>query len=166
MFLRIRALRGRGAASAGDSDRGPGGRLLGRRPRGGVVTDHGHPALVEVRDVAVEFRVSARYWRAKTQQLRAVDGVTFDLRRGETLALVGESGCGKTTIGRTLLRLYEPVAGEIRFDGQNLASLAGEEARHFRRRAQMIFQDPYASLNPRMKVEEVIAEPLRAHGLD
>jgi oligopeptide transport system ATP-binding protein len=129
------------------------------------VNENGPAPLVEVRDVTVEFQVSARDWRAKTQRLRAVDRVSFDLQPGETLALVGESGCGKTTIGRTLLRLYEPVEGEIVFDGLNLASLRGDEVRRFRRRAQMIFQDPYASLNPRMKVEEVIAEPLRAHGV-
>jgi oligopeptide transport system ATP-binding protein len=121
-------------------------------------------ALVEARELVVEFRVSARDWRAKTQRLRAVDGASFDVWRGETLALVGESGCGKTTLGRTLLRLYEPAEGTVRFDGVDLASLSGEGLRAFRRRAQMIFQDPYASLNPRMKVEEVIAEPLRAHG--
>jgi oligopeptide transport system ATP-binding protein len=94
-----------------------------------------------------------------------VDGASFDIQRGETLALVGESGCGKTTVGRTLLRLYEPTAGRVLFDGEDIASFSGERLRGFRRRAQMIFQDPYASLNPRMKVEEVIAEPLRAHGL-
>jgi oligopeptide transport system ATP-binding protein len=121
--------------------------------------------LVEVRSLSVDFRVAAREWRARAQRLRAVDGVSFDLLRGETLALVGESGCGKTTIGRTLLRLYEPSGGEIIFDGADLARLSGQELRAFRRRAQMIFQDPYASLNPRMKVEEVIAEPLRAHGI-
>ena len=127
--------------------------------------ENGASALVEVRRVSVEFQVSARDWRAKTQRLRAVDRVSFDLAPGETLALVGESGCGKTTVGRTLLRLYEPVEGEILFDGRDLGSLKGDEIRRFRRRAQMIFQDPYASLNPRMKVEEVIAEPLRAHGV-
>jgi oligopeptide transport system ATP-binding protein len=121
--------------------------------------------LVEARGLTVEFRVSARDWRAKTQKLRAVEDASFDVRRGETLALVGESGCGKTTLGRTLLRLYEPAAGSVVFDGVDLASLSGDALRAFRRRAQMIFQDPYASLNPRMKVEEVIAEPLRAHGI-
>ncbi len=121
--------------------------------------------LVEVRDLSVDFRVSARDWRARPLRLRAVDGISFDIRRRETLALVGESGCGKTTIGRTLLRLYEPAEGQVLFDGVDLSSLSSSELRHFRRRAQMIFQDPYASLNPRMKVEEIIAEPLRAHGV-
>ena len=81
--------------------------------------------LVEARELVVEFRVSARDWRAKTQRLRAVDGASFDVRRGETLALVGESGCGKTTLGRTLLRLYEPTEGRVLFDGTDLASLSG-----------------------------------------
>ena len=120
-------------------------------------------ALVEVRGLCVEFKVSARDWLASSQKLRAVDRVSFDVARGETFALVGESGCGKTTLGRTMVCLYEPVEGQVIFDGVDLAGLHGAGLRRFRRRAQMIFQDPYASLNPRMKVEDVIAEPLRAH---
>jgi oligopeptide/dipeptide ABC transporter ATP-binding protein len=129
------------------------------------VSRNGTEPLVEVDGLSVEFKVSARDWRATTQRLRAVDGVTFDIRRGETLALVGESGCGKTTVGRALLRLYDPHEGRIRFDGVDITTLSGGELKSFRRRAQMIFQDPYASLNPRMKVEEIVAEPLRAHGV-
>jgi oligopeptide transport system ATP-binding protein len=121
--------------------------------------------LVEVDDLSVEFKVSARDWRATTRRLRAVDGVTFAIERGETLALVGESGCGKTTLGRTLIRLYEPAGGRVLFDGVDVGSLSGATLREFRRRAQMIFQDPYASLDPRMKVEEIVGEPLRAHGV-
>jgi peptide/nickel transport system ATP-binding protein len=121
--------------------------------------------LVKVRDLTVDFRVSARDWRATTATLRAVDKVSFSLVRGETLALVGESGCGKTTVGRTLIRLYEPTEGAIVFDGVDIAGLRGRELQTFRRRAQMVFQDPYASLDPRMKVEEIVAEPLRAHRL-
>jgi len=121
--------------------------------------------IVAVEDLAVEFRVSARDWRAGSQRLRAVDGVSFALARGETLALVGESGCGKTTIGRTLLRLYEPVEGRVLFHGADVKSFHGGELKRFQSRVQMIFQDPYASLNPRMKVGEVIGEPLRAHGV-
>jgi oligopeptide/dipeptide ABC transporter ATP-binding protein len=119
--------------------------------------------FVEVERLSVDFRVAARDWGTRRHKLRAVDGVSFDILRGETLALVGESGCGKTTIGRTMLRLYEPSEGSVRFDGILLTELSGSELRRFRRRAQMIFQDPYASLNPRMKVEEIVAEPLRAH---
>jgi oligopeptide transport system ATP-binding protein len=120
--------------------------------------------LVEVEDLAVTFHLAARSWRWKPQLLSAVDGVTFELRRGESLALVGESGSGKTTTGRALLGLYQPARGSVRFDGADVSKLKGAELKRFRGRAQMIFQDPYASLNPRMKVGTIIAEPLRAHG--
>src|SRR5207245_2450803 len=113
--------------------------------------------------LTVEFHVAAHDWRARPTALRALDGVGFEILRGETLAVVGESGCGKTTLGRTLLSLHRPQAGRIVFDGVDLTSLSGRRLRAFRRRAQMVFQDPYASLDPRMKVEEAIAEPLRAY---
>ena len=119
--------------------------------------------LVEVCELSVDFRVSAHDWRGAAATLRAVDHVSFDVQRRETMALVGESGCGKTTVGRTLLRVYKPAGGKVLFDGVDLADLDGREIKEFRRRAQMIFQDPYSSLNPRMKVEEIVAEPLRAH---
>src|SRR5260370_21869957 len=93
----------------------------------------------------------------------AVDGVSFSVECGETFAVVGESGCGKTTLARMLLRLIEPDAGEIQFDGQNLLALGGEELRRQRRQMQMIFQDPFASLNPRMRVGEIVGEPLAIH---
>jgi oligopeptide/dipeptide ABC transporter ATP-binding protein len=95
--------------------------------------------------------------------VHAVDGISFDVRRGETLGLVGESGCGKSTTGRTILQLYKPTAGSVVFDGIDLVKIKGEELRHMRRKMQMIFQDPYASLNPRMTVGEIVGEALVVH---
>jgi len=97
------------------------------------------------------------------QRFTAVDGVSFSVEPGETFAIVGESGCGKTTLARMLLRLLEPDSGEIRFGGQDLLALGGEKLREQRRQMQMIFQDPFASLNPRMRVGEIVAEPLAIH---
>ena len=97
--------------------------------------------------------------------VHAVDDISFDIYRGETLGLVGESGCGKSTTGRAVLQLHRPTSGEVLFDGQDLVKMKGEELRRMRRRMQMIFQDPYASLNPRMTVGEIIGEPLKIHEL-
>ena len=119
--------------------------------------------LVQVDDLAIKFDVSARNWGLRSRVLRAVDGVSFEVTKGESLALVGESGSGKTTTGRAILGLYRPAHGSVRFDGKEVSKLSGRALQDFRRRAQMIFQDPYASLNPRMKVGAIIAEPLRAH---
>ena len=128
-------------------------------------------ALVEVRDLAKVFDVSAPWLnrvveRKARQFVYAVDGVSFSIERGKTLALVGESGCGKSTVARLLVGLYQPTRGDVRFDGQptDAAQDAGG-LRTLRRRMQMIFQDPYASLNPRWKVLDIVAEPLREHGL-
>ena len=117
--------------------------------------------LLEVRDLKMYFNIPDGLFR--TRQLKAVDGVSFSLLPGETLGLVGESGCGKTTVGRTLMHLYRPTGGEIIFDGRTIRSRA--DVKYLRSRMQMVFQDPYSSLDPRMTVEDIIAEPLDAHRL-
>jgi len=120
--------------------------------------------LVEVEDLRVYFPVKEGILRERhVGDVRAVDDVTFSIGRGETLGLVGESGCGKSTTGRAILRLYEPTAGTVRFDGVDVMSLKSDGLRKVRRRMQMIFQDPYASLNPRMTVNGIVGEPLEVH---
>ncbi|MDR3052212.1 MAG: ATP-binding cassette domain-containing protein [Oscillospiraceae bacterium] len=121
--------------------------------------------LVEAQNLCKYFPVRARFFGKSRHLLKAVDGVSFAIEKGETFGLVGESGCGKTTVGRTLVRLYEPTAGAIRYDGQDISHLNRAALLPFRRRAQMIFQDPYASLDPRMTVGDIIAEPLRVQNL-
>jgi oligopeptide transport system ATP-binding protein len=122
-------------------------------------------ALVEVRNLKKHFAIaSGLLFERRRGVVKAVDGVSFDIRKGETLGLVGESGSGKTTVGRTLLRLHEPTEGEISFDGEDFLKLKGGALRQVRRRTQMIFQDPYASINPRITVHDVVGEPLEAAG--
>ena len=120
-------------------------------------------ALLEVENLVRHFVVRRSLVGRPRATVQAVDDVSFSLRPGETLALVGESGCGKSTVGRLALRLMEPTAGAVRFDGRDLGSLSGTELRHVRAGAQLIFQDPYGSLNPRMTVGEMLAEPLLLH---
>lgn len=122
--------------------------------------------LLEVRGLKVHFPItSGIVLERKVGAVRAVDGVDLSLARGTTLGVVGESGCGKSTLGRAVLRLVEPTAGSVLFDGQDLLALKAEQMRTMRRRMQMVFQDPYSSLNPRQNVGNTIAEPLRVHGL-
>jgi oligopeptide/dipeptide ABC transporter ATP-binding protein len=122
--------------------------------------------LLELEELKVYFPI--RYGlilERHVGDIRAVDSVSLTVHRGETLGLVGESGCGKSTLARAVIRLYEPTAGTIRFDGVDITALKGEEMRRMRRRMQMIFQDPYASLNPRMTIGDILAEPIRVHNL-
>jgi len=136
-----------------------------------TAAETGSTALVQARDLAKTFDVSAPWLnrvleRKPRQLLHAVDGVSFDIEKGQTLALVGESGCGKSTVARLLVGLYEPSRGDLIFDGLEAHKVFKTgEARKLRRRIQMIFQDPYASLNPRWKVEDIVGEPLKEHGI-
>ncbi|BBK36263.1 ABC transporter ATP-binding protein [Allostella sp. ATCC 35155] len=126
-----------------------------------------HRPRLQVEGLAVHFPVlRGQVFRREVGRVRAVDGVSFEIRRGETFGLVGESGCGKTTIARTLLKLVEPTAGVIRFDGEDVTRLSRPSLRRFRRRVQAIFQDPYSSLNPRMTVQDILAEPFIVHDID
>ena len=120
-----------------------------------------HQTLVEVQGLTEYFQINTGFFRSRP--LKAVDDVSFTIHKGETLGLVGESGCGKTTVGRTLLHLYKPTAGKIIYDGKEIESR--ESIREYRRKATMVFQDPYSSLNPRMTVSDIVAEPLDVHHL-
>jgi peptide/nickel transport system ATP-binding protein len=123
-------------------------------------------SLVEVEDLRIWFPIrSGIVLDRHVGDVKAVDGVTLTIERGETLGLVGESGCGKSTVGRALLRLYEPTGGRIVFDGQDITHLGESALRPLRKRMQMVFQDPYASLNPRHSIGRIVGEPLRVHGL-
>ncbi|TET82420.1 MAG: ATP-binding cassette domain-containing protein [Anaerolineales bacterium] len=124
----------------------------------------GDQVLVSVKDLKKHFPITRGIViQRQVGAVRAVDGVTFDIYRGETLGLVGESGCGKTTTGRTILQLYRPTAGKVILDGTDLTTTKAEPLRQMRQRMQMIFQDPFASLNPRMTIARIIGEPMRVH---
>ncbi|MCW5747829.1 MAG: dipeptide ABC transporter ATP-binding protein [Alphaproteobacteria bacterium] len=122
-------------------------------------------ALLEVRDLKKHFPIHKGVFSRVSGHVYAVDGVSFEIRKGETLGLVGESGCGKSTVGRTLLRLLEPTDGSIRIDGADITHLDRANLLPYRRRMQMIYQDPYASLNPRMSAGEIVGEPMTIHEL-
>jgi oligopeptide/dipeptide ABC transporter ATP-binding protein len=142
------------------------------RPAPATGTDEGYSGLgrvgaplLQVDNVVKYFPVKAGILQRTVAQVQAVDGVSFDVRRGETLGLVGESGCGKTTVGRVVLRLIDPTGGRILFEGKDIARLGGRELKGYRRRMQIIFQDPYSSLDPRTPIGESIAEGLKVHGI-
>jgi len=121
--------------------------------------------LLEVKNLVTSFSIRGGLLAREIGRVHAVNDVTFSIKKGETLGLVGESGCGKTTLGRTILRLIEPSSGSIIFDGKDITSISREEMRAYRRKMQIIFQDPYASLNPRMTVANILSEPLIVHQL-
>ena len=123
-------------------------------------------SLVDIKDLKMHFPVKSNGLLRRTiGAVKAVDGLSFTVKRGETLGLVGESGCGKSTTGRAILQLHRPTSGSVFFDGKDLTKVKGEELRKIRRKVQIIFQDPYASLNPRMTVGDIIGEPIRVHNL-
>lgn len=121
--------------------------------------------ILEVKNLKKHFPIKKGFFRKEVNSVKAVDGVSFNLKKGETLGLVGESGCGKSTLGRTLIRLYEPTEGSIYFKGQDFCKVSGSELRKLRRNIQMIFQDPYASLDPRMTVGQILTQPMKIHNL-
>jgi oligopeptide/dipeptide ABC transporter ATP-binding protein len=121
--------------------------------------------LLRVEDLVKHFPIKAGILKRTVGQVRAVDGVTLSVKPGETLGVVGESGCGKTTLGRTIMKLIEPTSGSIVYDGRDITTLKRKQMRAIRRDIQIVFQDPYASLNPRMTVRDIVSEPLRIHGL-
>jgi oligopeptide/dipeptide ABC transporter ATP-binding protein len=125
----------------------------------------GRGDLLHLENVYKHFPMKKSFFSAETAQVHAVDGVSIEVPRGKTVGLVGESGCGKTTVGRVAIRLLEPSAGRIWFDGKDITHLAGEGLRRLRRDMQIVFQDPYSSLNPRMRVWEIVGEGWRVHGI-
>ena len=122
------------------------------------------PPVLEVEGLSKHFPVRKGLLRRTVGHVYAVDEVSFTIGAGETLGLVGESGCGKTTVGRTIMRLIEPTAGAIRLDGHDVTRLGKSEMRPFRRQMQIIFQDPFSSLNPRKRAGDIVGEPLKVHG--
>jgi oligopeptide/dipeptide ABC transporter ATP-binding protein len=150
-----------GGPGASGGAGGPGLAGASGRP----VVDRSVPPLLSVRDLEVHFPIRKGTFGRVSGQVKAVDGVSFDLWAGETLGLVGESGCGKSTTGRAILRLIEPTSGEVRFDGTDVRGLDREGLRALRRRVQIVFQDPFGSLNPRMSVGAMLEEALKVHRL-
>ena len=139
--------------------------LIEEDTKEGLAEPEAQEVLIEVKNLKKYFPIMRGVLRRQVGAVQAVDGVTFDIYKGETLGLVGESGCGKSTTGRTILQLLEPTDGQVNYEGQDLTALSKSEMRKARRNMQMIFQDPYASLNPRMSVGSIVSEPLQIHGI-
>jgi oligopeptide/dipeptide ABC transporter ATP-binding protein len=135
------------------------------RPEGAPPAASNGKVLVSVRDLKKYYPIRGGLLRRAVAQVKAVDGVSFEIKAGETFGLVGESGCGKTTIGRTIIRLLTATSGQVLFDGQDVFKLGGQQLKHLRRDVQIIFQDPYGSLDPRMPVGEIVGEGLRIHNV-
>jgi oligopeptide/dipeptide ABC transporter ATP-binding protein len=121
--------------------------------------------LLEVKDLNMHFPILGGVFKRPVGHVYAVNDVSFTLKKGETFGVVGESGCGKSTLGRTIVRLYDPTSGSVSYNGQDIAKLNGDRLKDFRRHIQMVFQDPYASLNPRMTIKDILLEPLALHGI-
>ncbi|MCB0154604.1 MAG: ATP-binding cassette domain-containing protein, partial [Anaerolineae bacterium] len=125
-----------------------------------------HDTILKIDNLKMYFPITQGIiFQRHVGDIKAVDGVSFEVKRGETIGLVGESGCGKSTTGRAILQLYRPTGGSVQFEGTELTTLKGEGLRKIRRNIQMIFQDPYASLNPRMTVGSIVGEPLEVHNI-
>jgi len=139
--------------------------IVGEEARAEAQTGGSENEILRVEDLVKYFPIHAGLFKRTVGQVHAVDGASLSLRPGETLGVVGESGCGKTTLGRTIVKLLEPTAGRVVFNGRDITTLSRRQMRDVRRELQIVFQDPYASLNPRMTVREIVAEPLRVHRL-
>jgi peptide/nickel transport system ATP-binding protein len=131
-----------------------------------IIDENKNPILLEVNDLQTHFPIKGGFLGKTINHVKAVDGVSFKLRKGKTLGLVGESGCGKTTLGRSILRLIEPTAGTVSYEGKSITNMNKEEMRQMRKKMQIVFQDPYSSLNPRMTVGEILLEPMKIHNIE
>ena len=131
----------------------------------GMPAASGNDNILEVRNLRKWFPIKSSFFKRTIGNVKAVDGVSFSIKRGKTMGLVGESGCGKSTCGRTILRLQDKTDGDVIFDGQDVFALSKEELRKLRPRMQLVFQDPYSSLSPRLPVGEIIGEAVREHGI-